>query len=681
MRESPQPGRRKLVSLVAGCAVLCPFVEAAANVLPGAADEGQYMLTAACDATIPRGLGLRAGGHSGAAGACGGVTGLRFAQADLSTGVRDASVPAPAEPDPARWTGDAAGPADFPWTLAPIRWGGNLSAEIRSQSVASQPRSLQSIYTADIRGSTYVWQPWFAQLTGGVGVLTSDSRNGTSQGSAGPLSYGADSTTVIGDGLLSVFPVGRFPFQARYERSDSRASGELTTSDYRATRAGLRQDYRPPQGGANYSVNYDRSVLESSTFGRDTVDVFGARMNRQSAAQSLDVTADRASNTRARGGESLLNRVTGLHSYRDGAALTVESLASLNTNEFRDGSGAGISESNSRFLQLNSFANWRPDAGSPWYITGGGRLFQSVFEGNATQSETQLLSGNLTANYQLNRNTILLGGAGVSQVATSTATDLITTENAGATYHSDPVKLGDFSYNLSLGGNAANESGGPFGSRQNVTGQFAHYVTRSTSLGPASTLSYNLGQGLASTYDSVTESSQALLNSAGASWTLAPDQRAASYVSVTVADSRRTGYGEGDFQLANLQISGQAQFGRHSLGTANLTVQSTRQNTPAAPSTGFDTNATGSLSYQHTRAFGVPQLRYYAIYAADEMQYSSRRQGDVNAPLERVNQSLEQRLEYRIGRLDVRLTARIAEIEGRRNSLVYFRVNRQFGAF
>lgn len=678
MREGPLPGRKILVCLVAGCATVYPCSGAAADVPPDAADEDRYVLTAACDARARSGLGLRAGGRSGAASACGGAPGLLLAQADLPPATQEAGVPARPDTDDAR---AASGPADFPWTLAPIRWGGNLSAEIRSQSIANQPRSLQSIYAADVRGGTYIWQPWFAQLTGGVGLLTSDSRNGTSQGSAGPLSYGADSTTVIGDGLLAVFPVSRFPFQARYERSDSRASGELTTSDYQATRVGLRQDYRPAQGGSNYSVNYDRSVLESSTFGRDTVDVLGARMNRQSASQNLDVTADRSSNTRARGGESLLNRVTGLHSYRDGAALSVESLASLNTNEFRDGVGAGFAENNSRFLQLNSFANWRPEAGSPWYITGGGRLFQSEFEGNATRSETQLLSGIFTANYQLDRNTILLGGAGLSRVTTDTASDLITTQNAGATYHSDAIKLGNFNYNLSLGGNAANESGGPFGSRQNVTAQFAHYVTRNSSLGPASTLSYNLGQGLSSAYDSVTGPSQALLNSAGASWTRAAGERATTYVSLTIADSRRTGYGEGDFQLANLQVSGQVQFDRNASATANLTVQSTRQSTPDAPATGFDTNATGGLSYQHTRAFGVPQLRYYAVYAADEMLYSSRRQGDVNAPLERVNQSLEQRLEYRIGRLEARLTARIAEIEGRRSDLVYFRVSRQFGAF
>jgi hypothetical protein len=41
--------------------------------------------------------------------------------------------------------------------------------------------------------------------------------------------------------------------------------------------------------------------------------------------------------------------------------------------------------------------------------------------------------------------------------------------------------------------------------------------------------------------------------------------------------------------------------------------------------------------------------------------------------------SFEQRLEYRIGKLETRVQFRIAEIDGTKNALLFFRIAREFG--
>jgi hypothetical protein len=59
-------------------------------------------------------------------------------------------------------------------------------------------------------------------------------------------------------------------------------------------------------------------------------------------------------------------------------------------------------------------------------------------------------------------------------------------------------------------------------------------------------------------------------------------------------------------------------------------------------------------------------------------QLERRADGDIDAPRERITESLENRLDYTIGRLDARLSARIARVEGRAVSAVFLRVQRRF---
>jgi len=61
---------------------------------------------------------------------------------------------------------------------------------------------------------------------------------------------------------------------------------------------------------------------------------------------------------------------------------------------------------------------------------------------------------------------------------------------------------------------------------------------------------------------------------------------------------------------------------------------------------------------------------------------NARRAGpDAEREPDRTTLDLDQRLRYCIGRLDTELQLRVAEIEGRRSELLFFRVNRHFGAY
>jgi hypothetical protein len=79
----------------------------------------------------------------------------------------------------------------------------------------------------------------------------------------------------------------------------------------------VRQSYRPPEGSDNYNASFNRSTLESPSFGRDTVNALAASMNRNAAStrstSSGSYTNDARSNT---GEHTAFGQFNGRHSHR-----------------------------------------------------------------------------------------------------------------------------------------------------------------------------------------------------------------------------------------------------------------------------------------------------------------------------------------------------------------------------
>lgn len=623
--------------------------------------------------------GLRVGPASSAGGEGAGSFTLAQSIEDGRALPESSALPARDEGPGAESQDGASRPIS--WSFAPVRWDGKLASELRITGISGVERRTQRVDSAEANARSYIWQPWFIQVRGGLGILRSHQLSSHTEGGVAASTPQPDSSALTGHGTVVVFPMSRFPFRARAERTDSRTSDAITVQDYTTTRVGVRQDYRAIGSTTNYSVSADRSVVDSATSGRDTLDVWEAHMAGQSERQSYDFLALRSRNSRDRGGDSDIGRVIFRHSYQEGASLSVSNLASADDSASRSLGTLSPADSRSRSVQLNSQATWRPAADSPWYVNGGARLFRTQVENQGVPTETRTSSANIGANYRLNRKVSLTGSASVTEVLTDTRRDVLSYIASGITYSPGAIPVGDYLYNRSLGATASRQTGGPQGNRSSASAQFDHGLTRSIVIDGASTVGINLGQGLAVSDDTGSGRTEALSHTAGVSWSVSPSESSRVYSALSVADSRRRGATESDFQLVNLQVSGQVRFSRFAFGSANFTTQGSRSSGTLATTDGFDTRSTGNLSYQHARAFGVPGLSYTALYSVNESQFATRRQGNLEAPLDQASQSLEQRLDYTIGRLETRLLARVAETEGVRDWLVFLRVARRFGTF
>lgn len=592
------------------------------------------------------------------------------------------ALPQPSAPSSSDESGFSLGAIG--WTLAPIRWAGNVGASLRISGGTNQPRRFQDLESANVQGRSYIWQPWFAQISAGLGLVTSVDRYSTSVVDSGGASNTnrSRSTTATGNFGLALLPVSRFPFQLNYDVTDSRTSGELAGSDFQARRLSVRQSYRPQLGNTSYVVNYDRSALNSASFGNDTLTALGLGVTHAWNAQHIDVNASRTRNVRGNTGESaLLERINARHNYRPEGTLSIDTQASFSGSDLHLANSGLSPDTRSRFYQLNTVGTWRPEEGDPLSVIGSARMFRSEFSGGGSDTNSNSLAGNLAANYRWTPRTTLFGSAGLTHLKSEIDSRLLTSQAAGITHTADAINVGAYKYLWNAGANLANQTGNIEGAQRNISSNVGHTLMRTIPVKDAYALSLSVGQAYTVNHDNFRGLSQTLTHNATASLRGSPTPESNAYISLTLADARTYGANENSFQIINLQSSGQVQLGRYSFASANLTVQGTRQSSPTAPANGFQFNNSGNLTYNHTRAFNVPQLRYTLLYTANQSQFQSRFQGDINAPREQISQSLEQRFDYKVGRVEMRLTGRVASIEGRRDWLMFFNIIRRFGDF
>lgn len=587
-----------------------------------------------------------------------------------------ASAPAVAKPAGASLMSLLFHDAPGRWpAMPPLRWQGSLTFEERLTS-NSFGKTSQSMEYARLATSTYIREPWIAQVTANLGLLTQQERVTSDNPDVAP-STSQRGVAVTGGGMLSVFPRSRFPFTATFDNTDSRTSGDVVASDYVSRLLALRQTYRTPLGDQIYTGSLERSTLISDSFGRDTVTALNGTMNRTLPTHVIDVLGAIAENRRSATDDGARTmRLSGHDNWRPNDTTTLDSLASFSLID------ALNSGNRDRFLQLNTFGTWRPSEDSPFFVTGGGRYADTAFDSGGQSVSVRTLSTNAAVTYALTERANVFGAMNLARVQSNESSAFLTTQVLGANYTSAPYHFGGFDYSWSTSANGSNQTSTAGTSQRTLLGQLGHQVSRGFRISDAVQLSANVNETGSVFRQSDVGVSHTLQHSAGVSLNVTPNPASSALVSATVGDSRTEGANPSSFQIANVQTSGNLQLGVFSLLSANLTVQAVRQrNRLEDNNERTSVMRSGNVTYHHRRLFRVRSLRFVATAQFNDVQLESRLLGDINAPHDQYTRFFESRLEYTIGRLDFRLGTRIAQTDGRTDRQLFFRVNRDFGLY
>lgn len=548
--------------------------------------------------------------------------------------------------------------------IPPIRWWGSVSYDLREE-FADEGNILSQSMMGQVNASTYIWAPWLAQISGGLGLSFNTVEADRQQ----------DGTVVTGNIRLNLFPVSRFPFETYFDFNDSRQDGVVVSEQFTTTRYGIKQGYSPVNGNTRYFFGYDHTTQTRAKTGDDNFDALQLEMSTQLKSHSFQVNGRLTENSSADGTlDSNYRSLVGKHTWRPSSRFSLENLANVTYTE----SDAGTSPLESTFLQLTSQGIWR-DQTDKWLVTGGVRMFGFSTAINATEAEIRSLNLNLGANYQYSSAMRLFGNFNATQTEGSATSGLTTSQTLGASYQPTPLPFGSWSYVWGASGSASNRMG-ETDSGQHLSTQLNHGLNRTYSLTDRSSASLNLSQNLSSEVDTSAESILRISHAASAGWSLT-EGSALTLVRLSLSDSRSLAGLSQTFQLLNLQMSRNQQISNRSGLTGNLTWQATQQESDTGVVT-QNMSGGGDLIYQHQRAFNIPRLRYTSDFRLSLSENKMQNIGEL-MPNTRAqeNMSWENRFDYLIGRTNLSLSLRASRVDGKERELLMFRVTRLFGAY
>lgn len=586
------------------------------------------------------------------------------------------------------------------WRVPPIRWGGSLGYSFMRSSSSGGASSTSHAFQGTLNTASYIYAPWAATVSSRIGLATSSSSSGGLQGNSG---FGAPdqsrNSSVVGGTEVNVFPSSRFPFQAFFDRSDSRMSGNLVRNDYVSNRFGFRQNYRAVDGITHAGLQFDRSSVKSSLGGDDTLTAISGHYGTNIGIVRNSINGRYSLGERNQSGERA--KLFGLNtthtaSFDDNLNISGNINYLDNTLQGRSSAG-GFGDYQSRYLQLNGFATWMPEFEEredfPLTLNLGARFMnlKSTFSGNA--SDSQGMGANLNALYRYSRNFTLGSSFAINNIRSSNQEGILLTQiAANANYVGDPLIFGKYSYNWNAGSGIVRlGSNGAISATTTTTLQAGHAVSRNFEIGQNQTLMLSASQSISSNHSQETQRSDSLSHSLAASYGIRWAERYSGMASLSISDITTRGTNASRYRMLGASLNGTGQLSPVSSVNMNLQFNwsqsriDARQNLEFSPDGGFDTRQSmgvfGSASYTHNRFMGLRGLRYNLLFTADTRMRDDRLLGNINGEIERTRWTINNRLDYRIALLDFRVNGILNDTGGKKNALLFFQVTRQIGAY
>ena len=596
----------------------------------------------------------------------------------------------------------------FKFGLAPIRWGGDLTETLARRSNSSGDSSFQNRQGVGVRAATFIWQPWLAQVRGGIGILR--TRDTTNNSTSGTSSSGY--TSLVGSGALAVFPYSRFPFDAFFRVDDGRSSYALSNTvntvnktlnvrqsyrplsgtsnsvasysraihntTYFSSQGGaetvssiwnLRHDYRPKNSNSRYGIGYDRNVWNTSQGGGNATWGLQGNFSTTFDKQALGVDARRSESFYALNGADLSsNGLVVRHTYRPDALLSVSSSASVDQSTLTSDSSY-----NARYLQANTFTSWQPDRELPLYVNASARIYDSSYErlGVLFESKNQVVSAG--ARYAHTRNLSYALDGSVANSKSNGISNRTVTENGSVNYTADIIKFGDASYNRNANASIGFQSNTNSPSNRTITGGVGHGLGVPYLLAGGDMLEFGVNQSLLARNDRINGQNRTLSHTGSTSWRPVPSGTLSGMVNANVSDIRSVGGDEQlHYQAASLGVNALNQASASSTFRASSMVQWTSNGLGQ-----YSNSASAHVEYRHARAFDVKGLRYELGFNMNKFQ--SRERNSPNGASTVSSSSLDQNLDYQIGRANVRLSLGLARYGNASSKLIMLHLGRSFG--
>ena len=526
--------------------------------------------------------------------------------------------------------------------------------------------------------STFFWRPWILNATGHVSYAERKANARLGEERSGDISGGL---------RLNFLARSKFPLTLYYDDFNGSVDSETNNYSGRTKRYGLLQQFSSRRLG-NYSLEWrsgSTDVLYRDGFripernDNERWQFMGRKAFGRNLVSLSSISLVVDSEIPERMTESL--RHTLRHTFRLGSHFNVRNTA-FYTNEELD---SEMLQTGRTYRQFSSITTWRPSR--RLLITGRGLVQDSASRGMMTDSQVQTMSISGTANYQYSDRLTFTGGMGLMAADNGQGNE---TESAlqrlGVNYNSESVPFWDGAYRYFgqfFVGNRSNPSDLEVGDIQDMGVTVGHGFTRSLGRDSESDWDFKVSQRVGTVQDTAGRERNTLQNSIS----LTKGTRSNDinrYLRVSLLDQRDFGDDPRDQQIVNLQYTMQGQLSRNKSWNANASAQYGRRTQAAAEALALESTSltySVAMNYRHTELFGVNNLAFTSDlrWISEDFQTEDPFDPDFELETERLNSSWRNRIEYRVGLLQLRADADLREVNSMWSASILLQVRRYFG--
>jgi hypothetical protein len=523
-----------------------------------------------------------------------------------------------------------------------------------------------------INANTYIWRPWFALFSGSLSLVDNQSESDRTSDS--------ESTNLGGSIQLKLFPTSRFPFLFFASESRFEQNNEVSESIFTQRTIGMRQQYASWDNKTRVLANYQQQSRDIPGQAEAQSELFslGASHLLENHQLSANLGMSQSSQTDKEDKEDVA--FVAKHGYKGSREFSLENQlsASNSSNAFSSGT------TDLRSRQFTSSTSWAPNDNRALRVTGNFRLDDKsqVFAPRVGDATSTTLSG-LTANlsqgltYRYNDNVTFSQSASINQTQSGGQDRTTAAESVGADYSGDTTETSLGSYTWFAAASLGNQHGEGIESRQSLSTQLGHNLSKELVVTPDVSLSAGFAQNIGITSTSEGDSDGSLGNSASLGWSRSESSNSSS-VRASIADSR-------DFdntfenQIFNLLANHNIRRDRFTDISSELTYQRTRTKSKNLDRDASQTqNLSGQLSYSDNKFLNIPGLGFKSLFDAtkyDDLSSTSLNTNSDNS----ARYSWKNELRYNIGRFESRLTLdyiRTGQID---NRTIIIELTRKFG--
>jgi hypothetical protein len=578
----------------------------------------------------------------------------------------------------------------FDWPA--LNWGGGTSYSISSaRAPGDTTRTMRQAVTQSLEGSTYIYAPWLAGVSGTLNVSKATGRSQSSS---------ENSLMLTGNTTVSILPRSLYPVEISYNRYNSSLSyGTGAPGDasdisgdsfqlqsrilsFEKTTIGTTLSASRTRSDDGFQENYKEADINATrSFDKDDV-------NLRLTYRDRDFTRPDGTNEVGRA-SSLSWR------YRSVPFLDVTT-ESVTTIRYSTLESPSYSEQNLVFQGVST-ALWRPKELPELGVSAAMRTYSQ--NGTATyhgtndrlQSTYQTAFVDLAASYlfapRLIGNIGIDGGYDANKQqqlkSTPTSNSAIrygTRTNLSYSSASQQVMGVDWNWSSSAGVTARHSSAGLNHSETVNIGHSGRYQLEVPFIEtPFSvSLSQSVGTGYADTGYLLSLSHAASIGRSareGKNW---------DYAQVSISDSRAFGTSATDGQLIHVQFTRGYDPDRFTSLSGSITYQIARFRSATGEAVATDSLG-GSISFRQSNVFGIDRLNFTSDISLEppsmfrsERSYFSSYQTGKEQELGFGTQRWTNRLDYTIGKMRTSVIGRVINTPKGIGESIFFQLGRSY---